>query len=317
MTMNINPFFSIIVPVYNKGPHIKRCLYSIINQSFSNFEIIIVNDASTDNSLEEINKIDDSRIFIFSRKIPGAGGYAARNYGISKSKGNFITFLDADDVWSDNHLLTIFNLINLYKDISIFSSGWKIKNGNKISHNSFYKKYYKFGIKSLNLDDYLFNASKYDLPIWTSVVFFKNVPSLFNDLFPINEEIKRGGDLYAWLKLISYFKTMIWSNHLGATYHIDSVNMVTRKAKISLKLFDKEYFNKICELIDEPHSIFLLKKYFNSRILISILVNNRYGVSRSDVRNCFYWDGSFTSGLISYIFSFLPKSFLKVYKLLS
>lgn len=72
-----SPFFSIIIPVYNKGPHIQRSISSVLNQTFQNFELILINDASTDNSLEEMQKFTDPRIRILYRSEPGSGGYAA------------------------------------------------------------------------------------------------------------------------------------------------------------------------------------------------------------------------------------------------
>jgi len=79
------PFFSVVIPIYNKGPHIHRSISSVINQTFQNFELILVNDASTDNSLEEIQKFTDEHIRLFQRTQPGPGGYAARNLGIEKA----------------------------------------------------------------------------------------------------------------------------------------------------------------------------------------------------------------------------------------
>jgi glycosyltransferase involved in cell wall biosynthesis len=78
--------FSIIIPCHNKGPHITRCIQSVIGQSFKQWEIIFVDDASTDNSLIQVNQFEDSRIFVFRRDNPGPGGYAARNLGIAKEK---------------------------------------------------------------------------------------------------------------------------------------------------------------------------------------------------------------------------------------
>ncbi|QYS89019.1 glycosyltransferase family 2 protein [Flavobacterium davisii] len=89
--------FSVIIPLYNKENYIYNTLTSVIDQSYSNFEIIIVNDGSTDKSLEIIQNINDSRIRIFNQQNKGVS--SARNLGIKNAKGTLIAFLDADDLW--------------------------------------------------------------------------------------------------------------------------------------------------------------------------------------------------------------------------
>ena len=89
---------SIIVPVYNCAKYIKKCLDSLINQTFKNIEIILVNDGSTDNSEEIIQSYDDNRIVYVKQKYQGPS--AARNLGIDLAKGEYIGFVDSDD-WID------------------------------------------------------------------------------------------------------------------------------------------------------------------------------------------------------------------------
>ena len=93
----MQPVVTTIVPVYNKGKYLNRCLESIVNQSLKDIEIILINDGSTDNSLEICREWEtrDSRIRVFDKENEGAG--AARNKGISVSCGRYISFVDADD----------------------------------------------------------------------------------------------------------------------------------------------------------------------------------------------------------------------------
>ena len=95
---------SIIVPFYNSSRTIKATLNSIINQSFKDFECIIINDDSNDNSLEIVENFiaNDARFKVYYQKKKGV--VSARNLGIKKSTGRFITFLDADDLWHKNFL---------------------------------------------------------------------------------------------------------------------------------------------------------------------------------------------------------------------
>lgn len=99
------PFFSIISPVYNTGKYLRDFLDSVLKQSFSDFELILIDDGSTDNSLEICRKYADrdSRIHIFTQSNKGAG--AARNKGIDEAKGEYILFFDSDDWIAEEGLM--------------------------------------------------------------------------------------------------------------------------------------------------------------------------------------------------------------------
>lgn len=93
---------SIIIPIYNASRFIKKCITSILNQTYKNFELLIINDGSTDNSLEICNKFNDKRIKIINQK--NSGSECARLTGIKQSKGEYICFIDADDWISKDYL---------------------------------------------------------------------------------------------------------------------------------------------------------------------------------------------------------------------
>lgn len=103
------PTISIIVPAYNAAQTIKATILSVLNQSFINFELIIVNDGSTDNTLNVCKKIVDSRIIIINQENGGLS--YARNTGIQISKGKYICFVDSDDIIDDNYLDILYSSI--------------------------------------------------------------------------------------------------------------------------------------------------------------------------------------------------------------
>ena len=99
---------SIIVPIYNVEKYLERCINSLINQTYKNIEIILVNDGSTDNSLiicEKYKNID-SRIILVNKENGGLSD--ARNVGIDNSSGNYITFIDSDDYIDDDYVYTLY-----------------------------------------------------------------------------------------------------------------------------------------------------------------------------------------------------------------
>lgn len=96
------PTISVIIPVYNGEKTIKETIESVLNQTFRDFELIIINDGSQDATLEIIQAINDERIQVFSYQNSGVS--ASRNRALTKAKGEFISFIDADDLWTPNKL---------------------------------------------------------------------------------------------------------------------------------------------------------------------------------------------------------------------
>ncbi|MFB4033578.1 glycosyltransferase family 2 protein, partial [Streptococcus pneumoniae] len=115
-----NQLISVIVPVYNVEEYLKQCLDSILEQTFSNYEVILVNDGSTDSSglicQEYAEK--DTRIRYFEKENGGLSD--ARNYGIEQAQGEYLTFVDSDDLLDASHLTILYDaLVNNDADISI------------------------------------------------------------------------------------------------------------------------------------------------------------------------------------------------------
>lgn len=106
---NKNLFFSIIIPLYNKEMYVAECLESILKQTYCNWEAIIVDDGSTDGSVDVVKRfLDlDNRIICIRQDNKGPG--LARNEGIKRAKGDYLLFLDADDFWNNDEILAIVN----------------------------------------------------------------------------------------------------------------------------------------------------------------------------------------------------------------
>ncbi|MFB2937271.1 glycosyltransferase [Aerosakkonemataceae cyanobacterium BLCC-F154] len=96
------PLISVVIPVYNGEKTIQETIESVLNQSFSDLELIVINDGSTDRTLEIVSHIQDERLKLFS--YPNAGVAESRNRGICQANGEFISFIDADDLWTVDKL---------------------------------------------------------------------------------------------------------------------------------------------------------------------------------------------------------------------
>ncbi len=131
--MNNLPLISIIIPCYNSGATITKCLESVIHQDYKNIEIIIIDDGSTDNTFEIANKFreKDSRIRIHQQ--PNSGVSKARNSGISKVTGDYICFVDSDDWVEKNYCSVLYNLLVENKaEISIVEVVYEDEYGNPV-----------------------------------------------------------------------------------------------------------------------------------------------------------------------------------------
>ncbi len=110
---NTEPFFSIIIPTYNHAHFIKRCLDSVLNQTYQNWEAILVNNFSEDNTIEIVEGYKDPRIRLINNANEGIIA-VSRNKGISEAKGNWICFLDSDDWWYPNKLEVALSYLDEY-----------------------------------------------------------------------------------------------------------------------------------------------------------------------------------------------------------
>ena len=117
---------SVIIPTYNRAETINRAVTSVLSQSYSKLEIIIVDDASTDNTYEVVKEISDERVKYFKLES-NLGGAGARNFGIEKAKGSFIAFQDSDDEWLPNKLKSDLELFAKDEKIDcLFSRYWQV-----------------------------------------------------------------------------------------------------------------------------------------------------------------------------------------------
>lgn len=159
---------SIIIPVYNIEAYISKCLNSILNQSFKDFEVICVNDGSSDGSLAELQKCRDERVIIIDKKNEGSG--VARNSALAVARGEYIFFVDGDDWIEENSLQKMIDEANRLKtDILIFGGlsyyEGKGQNGG-YSANKLPKKYLN---KVFSAEDIKKDVFKFPSTAWTKL----------------------------------------------------------------------------------------------------------------------------------------------------
>lgn len=192
---------SIVIPLYNKEKSIASTLQTVLNQTFSNYEIVIVNDGSTDNSVAEVEKVQDSRIRLIHQQ--NAGVSAARNRGIKEALGELIAFLDADDEWMPEYLATQIQLYQKYSDCKVFACNYKFRNADGTIFPTNIRNL-PFREEDGILSNYFVVASCSHPPLWTSAVMVKKEAIQSIGGFPV--DIKSGEDLLTWARLASQYK---------------------------------------------------------------------------------------------------------------
>lgn len=281
---------SVIIPLYNKEKSITDTVNSVLNQTFKDFELIIVNDGSKDNSLSVVNKFTDKRVKIIDK--PNGGVSSARNVGILNAKYEYIAFLDGDDIWYNKHLEILFNAIQNLDDDNIGGFG-----------TTFYKSHAKFfdidkykSSTPVIIEDY-FDFMASPLPRFnSSTLLVKKSKVLKTGLF--DENLKYGEDVEFWYKLFSEYK-IVYINSVTTIYYVAAENRSVHYVMPLEKRFHQ--FNYTNKSKTE-------KKYLDKLVaimLIDFYLNKSYG-------NLFLMMGKYKQrliGVILYILKLVKKKF--------
>lgn len=185
--------FSVIIPLYNKGPYVQKAIQSVLDQTFKDYEIIVIDDGSTDDSYEIAKAVLDGTL-VKNQLVQqvNAGVSTARNNGVTLSTGDYICFLDADDWWASTFLEEMDGLIRDYPDAGIYGTNYYyVKNGKervcvKGAETGFinYCRVYSMGMS---------------MPLTSiSVCIPRNV---FNKLCGFKTHLKLGEDFDLWIRI--------------------------------------------------------------------------------------------------------------------
>lgn len=203
---------SIVIPLYNKEKQIAHTLQSVLNQTFQDFEVVIVDDGSTDGSVAEVEKFEDLRIRVVHQQ--NAGVSAARNRGIDEATGELIAFLDADDEWKPEYLATQYHLYQKYPDCNTYACNYEFRNPEGVVTSTTIRKL-TFTGKDGILSNYFEVASCSYPPLWTSSVMVKKQIIQAIGGFPVG--IRSGEDLLTWARL-AVRGLIVYSRRVQAVY---------------------------------------------------------------------------------------------------
>lgn len=206
---------SIVMPLYNKELSVANTLDCVLKQTYSNWNLIIVNDGSTDRSLEIAQGFNDPRISIISK--PNGGVSSARNVGIKASKHEHIAFLDADDYWFPEFLEEMVGLITEFPDAGLYGVGYRMTTKDRIDS-------YVISCQRGVID----NIWEYGMPFWTSAIVVAK--KAFNKVGLFDERIKYSEDIDMWCRILLEFDGAM-SEKILALYYTDAENNTISKVK--------------------------------------------------------------------------------------
>lgn len=220
------PRFSVVMPLYNKAPHVAAALASISAQSLAAHEVIVVDDGSTDGSREIVAQLDIAGLRLLDRAPPGPGGYAARNLGIEAATGDWIAFLDADDLWAPDHLAELAAVIAAHPGAGAAATRFvhAYEDGRRVP-----QRIAPVFARGGSVDFAGFLAAwlaARECPMWTGAIAIRRDVLIEAGLFPVGRAT-RGGDKDLWLRAIRR-APLAYSPAVTADFHRDSVNKVSK-----------------------------------------------------------------------------------------
>ena len=298
------PFFSVVVPVYNKAPCLERSMKSVLAQTFADFELLLVDDASTDESLNEIRKFTDPRIRLLHRGMPGPGGYAARNLGIAESRADWVAFLDGDDEWYPEHLDAL-HALALESRGGVVATSWLYNYGDDVfRRNTFSAFHADSNRKAMSFAGFLQEATSRGIPIWTGSVAARRELLQAVEGFP--EHCRKGGDTAAWLHLVKAAGGLIVSTQPTAVYHrVDSFVTAATPAEVRENcVYDA--CKKLLQETEDGEIARLLKKMSNIHVGYGLRKRAREGSLRFSDCNYHYFTANYKDHLLFRLYALVP-----------
>jgi glycosyltransferase involved in cell wall biosynthesis len=219
--MNYKPLVSVLMPAFNSEGTIFNSIMSILSQDYENWELIIINDCSTDSTLQIVKKFKDNRIKIINNSINSGVGFS-RKVGFENSTGDFIAFLDSDDIWANNKVsMQLEYMLKNHYDFTITKVIKKLFNSDIILGKVIPPKH-------LDYKKLLWNTS-----IVTSSVLVKK-SSISSDMF---STLRVGEDFLTWLNFLKRIQKVYLLDYYLVYYSVRKNSLSSNKIKAALNMF--------------------------------------------------------------------------------
>lgn len=215
--------FSVIIPLYNKAPYVAKAIGSVLAQTFTDYELIIIDDGSKDNSFSLALKAIEGSNNCHIYKQENAGVSVARNNGVALSQGDYLCFLDADDWWASTFLEELSKLIDEFPDAGIYGTGYTIVNETR--HKT---RVSPIGVESGFEKGYINYCQMYAktlaMPLTSISVAIPRL--VFDEMKGFPKGIKLGEDFLLWIRIASKYKVAFLNKPLA--YYNQDVDAANR-----------------------------------------------------------------------------------------
>jgi len=270
------PRFSIVMPLYNKAPYVRKAIESVLAQSYTDWELIVVDDGSTDNSSTVVEGTTDNRIRHLRQENQGVS--STRNRGVREASSPFICFLDADDWWDTHFLESMSEAISQYPNAGIYGTAyWIVKNGKRHTAPIGVPQRFTCGV----IDYFRTYAATLCMPLTSSSVCMSR--DLFLSLGGFDPHIQLGEDFLLWVS-IALKHTVVFINTPLAYYNQDAAATFrgTRQKVYNPDTFMTFHLNRFAE--DESCNPDI-KILFDRLRVYTLMKFRRYNLFPDKVRN--------------------------------
>lgn len=256
--------FSIIIPLYNKQSVIALTIQSVLKQTISDFELVVVDDGSTDNSLAVVQAINDKRIRVIRKENGGVS--SARNVGVKAAKGQYVALLDGDDFWDSTFLEEQFRLVNEFPEAGMWGVNYAFVKGDHC-----WACQQGMGERFRGYVENYFGTKHNDLYCSSSVLIRKDV---FETAGYFDERICASEDLDMWYRIILHYPVVYYDKVL-AYYNQNAENRVAYDTDVRFPLTKdiKYYFDKYQTDFDKRPDF---SRFMNNYVAVNLLKDGYY-----------------------------------------
>ena len=309
---------TVVIPLYNKAPFISRTLDSVAAQTYTDYEVIVVDDGSTDGSPEiaanhQLSTINyqlstDSKLSTLNSKLKlirqtNAGVSAARNRGIAEAQGEYIAFLDADDEWKPDYLATQISLVEKYPQCDVFATNYEFQDEKGRMTPTIIRKL-PFESEDGELTNYFEVASCSHPPICSISIMVRKSAIESIGGFPVG--IKSGEDLLTWARLAARYR-IAYSKGVKAVFHVEGYKISEKPKRIPA---EDDIVGKELEMIAHTFHPKHINRYISHWHKMRSSIYLRLGMRKESIREAIYGlmfhNGNYKL-FIYIIFNLIPK----------
>ena len=270
---------SVILPVYNCEKWVERCIKSILNQTYKNIELIIINDGSTDNTLEVCKKYENNQVTIINKENTGVS--KTRNVGLEKAQGEYVFFIDADDYIQEECIENMYEKAKEYDTDIVKCDYMQFDDNGKIEKEALFKEEFLYDMKDelqkstlLNemIDTYKFNN------VWGQLILAKKAKKIkFDENLAMGEDFLYNYELFNICNKILVVPDQYYCYYLNK----NGMNFNESISKIQRKIEDTVYFYK--EILDNNNGIsekLILKNAIKEIVLHIVMISTNNEISK-------------------------------------